>query len=298
MRVSSITLFENVTRNLGRTTETLFKANEVVSTTKRINRLSDDPVGLVTVLDLRSAIAGVEQIGRNIDMGRSWLRADESALFQAETLLGEAKALSVQMANTTVGPAERSNAAILADGYLRQLLSLANTDVGGRYIFSGTATDTVPFAFDNEATPTSVTYCGNDTPFSVRLGKNLSVEVGRAGEGAFGGSGNSVFDTLIDLKKALQANDVAGIRQVMEALDSQMDSIRSRISEAGARTLRLDTKETVLKDLRLSYIDRKSSIEEADIAEAIMHLKSAEVAYQAALASSSKAMARSLVDYL
>ena len=103
MRVSSITIFENVTSNLGRVTEALWKANEVVSTTKRINRLSDDPVGLVTVLDLRSSLAGVEQMEKNIQMGRSWLTAGESALSQMESLLGDVKALAVQMANSTVG---------------------------------------------------------------------------------------------------------------------------------------------------------------------------------------------------
>ncbi len=298
MRVSSITIFENVTSNLGRVTEALWKANEVVSTTKRINRLSDDPVGLVTVLDLRSSLAGVEQMEKNIQMGRSWLTAGESALSQMESLLGDAKALAVQMANSTVGGAQRNNAAVLADGYLRQLLSLANTDVGGRYIFSGTETDTVPFSFDNEATPTLVTYDGNDTQFSIRLGKNLSVAVGMDGEEAFGSSGNSVFDTLIDLKQALQGNDVAGIGQAMDALDSHMDSIRSLISGTGAKTLRLDAKEKILQDLNLSYSDRKSSIEEADITEAIMQLKSTELAYQAALTSSSKVMSTSLVDYL
>lgn len=298
MRVSSITIFENVTSNLGRVTEALWKANEVVSTTKRINRLSDDPVGLVTVLDLRSSLAGVEQMEKNIQMGRSWLTAGESALSQMESLLGDVKALAVQMANSTVGGAQRSNAAVLADGYLRQLLSLANTDVGGRYIFSGTETDTVPFSFDNEATPTLVTYDGNDTQFSIRLGKNLSVAVGMDGEAAFGSSGNSVFDTLIDLKQALQGNDVAGIGQAMDALDSHMNSIRSLISGTGAKTLRLDTKEKILQDLNLSYSDRKSSIEEADITEAIMQLKSTELAYQAALTSSSKVMSTSLVDYL
>ena len=143
-----------------------------------------------------------------------------------------------------------------------------------------------------------VTYDGNDTQFSIRLGKNLSVAVGMDGEAAFGSSGNSVFDTLIDLKQALQGNDVAGIGQAMDALDSHMNSIRSLISGTGAKTLRLDTKEKILQDLNLSYSDRKSSIEEADITEAIMQLKSTELAYQAALTSSSKVMSTSLVDYL
>jgi flagellar hook-associated protein 3 FlgL len=298
MRVSNITVFENVTSNLGRVTDALFKANEVVSTTKRINRLSDDPVGLVSVLDLRSSLAGVDQMGRNIEMGKTWLTAGESALTQVESLLSDAKGLCVQMVSATTGSTERSNAAESADGYLKQLLSLSNTEVGGRYIFSGTATDTVPFSFDNEATPTSVAYAGNDAPFGIKIGKSLNVEVGRDGEATFGSSGSSIFDTLIALRDALQGNDVDGIQQSMDKLDDSMDSIRSLISDTGAKTLRLETKQTILGDLKLSYAERKSSIEDADLAEAITQMQGKELAYQAALASSSKLMSMSLVDYL
>ncbi len=298
MRVSNLTVFERVSNNLGRVTESLYKANEVVSTARRINRLSDDPVGLVSVLDLRSSLAGVEQMGRNSETGKTRLTAGESALTQAESLLSDAKALCVQMSSANVASTERANAAELADGYLRQLLSLANTEVGGRYIFSGTATDTVPFSFDDEDTPTLVNYSGNDTPFSIKIGKNLNVEVGRDGEATFGSSGSSIFDQLIDLRDALRGNDIGGIQQAMDELDDSMDSVRSLISNTGSKTLRLDTKEKILEDLNLSYQDRKSSIEDADMAEAIIQVKGKELAYQAALSSSSKLMSMSLVDYL
>lgn len=298
MRVANKTVYDNIAINLGRVTESMWKANEVVSSAKRINQLSDDPVGLVTLLDLRSSLAGVEQLGRNIQVGRSWLSAAESSLTQAEGLLSEIKSLCVQMASATVGSTERSNASTLVNGYLQQLLALANEQVGGRYIFSGSKTDTQPFALDSVENPTLVTYDGDDAPFSIRIGKNLTVEVGRDGEEAFGAVGSSVFDLLIDLKDYLSSNDVGGIQQVMGDLDSEMESMRSLVSNTGAKILRLDTKEEILSDVKLNYTDRKSQIEDADIVEAIMELKAKELAYQAALSSSSKVMGLSLVDYL
>jgi flagellar hook-associated protein 3 FlgL len=45
-------------------------------------------------------------------------------------------------------------------------------------------------------------------------------------------------------------------------------------------------------------VERKSQLEDADIAEAVMHLKSKELAYQAALASSARVMQLNLVNYL
>jgi flagellar hook-associated protein 3 FlgL len=185
------------------------------------------------------------------------------------------------------------------DGYLRQILSLANTDVGGRYIFSGTKTDTASFFYDEGGTG-QVIYNGNDTPFSVRIAKDISVEVGRDGEDIFGENwdDDNIFKTLIDLKTALLGNDIPGIQSALDKLGNHQDTVRNMVADTGAKMIRLDVKEQVIQELDLTYTDRKSSIEDADLAEAVMHLKSKELAYQAALASSSKVLGLSLVNYL
>ena len=59
----------------------------------------------------------------------------------------------------------------------------------------------------------------------------------------------------------------------------------------------METKEKIYQDLKITNTDRLSKIEDADITEAIMDLKSRELVYQAALASSAKVMQLSLVDY-
>lgn len=298
MRVANKSIFDSINVNLQRVTGAMSLANSVVSSAKRINQLSDDPVGLVTVLDLRSSLAGVEQMGRNIQTGRSWLESAESAVGQVEDLLSASKALCVQMASATQGSTERANAATLVDGQMRQLLSLANTEVGGRYIFAGTMTDATPFAFDDEDDPAAVTYSGNDTAFSIKIGKDMTVEVGRDGEDVFGASGSGIFETLLNLKEHLQNNDAGGVQATLSTLDDHLEDIRTVISDVGAKTLRLDSKEKILEEMNLTYTNRKSQLEDVDIAEAIMDLKAKELAYRAVLASSSKVMALSLVDYL
>jgi len=57
-------------------------------------------------------------------------------------------------------------------------------------------------------------------------------------------------------------------------------------------------KERIIEDLQSTYTERKSLMEDADIAEAIMNLSSKELAYNAALASSAKVMKLSLLDYM
>ncbi|MFO7496720.1 MAG: hypothetical protein R6X05_13935, partial [Desulfobacterales bacterium] len=105
MRVPTITTFGKTTYQLGRITTNLNAANTAVVTGKRINTLSDDPVGLSQVLSIRSSLSNIDQLARNIATGRTWLNAGEAALGTAKDLITEAKTLSIQMVNGGVSDA-------------------------------------------------------------------------------------------------------------------------------------------------------------------------------------------------
>ena len=287
MRVANRSIFESIKYNLGSISEELSKVNEVATTGKKINNLSDDPVGLTQSLTIQSDLAGIEQMGRNIDFGNSWLNASESALTSVETILSDTKALCVQMANGTMGSDQRSAAAETVQNNLEEIASLANTSVAGNYIFSGTKTDTIPFdQYGN--------YSGDSNAFAIKISKNSTIEIGSAGDAIFG----TLFSTLTGLKDALQNNDVDGIQAAMDNLDAHFDDISAKISDVGSKMNRMEIKDKIYQDLNLTNTERLSNIEDADIAEAVMNVKAAELTYQAALASSSKVMTLSLVDYL
>ncbi|MFH1671937.1 MAG: flagellar hook-associated protein FlgL [Pseudomonadota bacterium] len=299
MRVATKTLYDNMIANLDIITEEMNSANETVATGKRINKLSDDPVGLTSVLNLHSARSNIEQLHRNINTGRSWLNTVESALISVDDLITDAKTLCVQMTNATVGSDERQTAATNVQNYLDELKSLANTDVNGRYIFAGSKTDTAPFDFN----ATNGIYNGDDDPFSVKIGKNMNTAVGRDGETVFGANGTAddIFKTLIDLKTALQNNDVSGVNGIqaqMDRLENHFNKINTTVSDTGQKVIRLDVREGIIGDLAFVYTERLSKLEDADMVEAIMELKKKETTYQAALSAASKVMQVSLVDYL
>ena len=287
MRVANRYIFESVKYNLGSISEELSKANEIATTGKRINSLSDDPVGLTQSLTIQSDLAGIEQMGRNIDYGNSWLSASESALTSVQNILSDTKALCVQMASGTMGADQRSAAAETVQNNLDEIVSLANTNVAGNYIFAGSKTDTIPFDQDGN-------YFGDSNAFTIKISKNSTIEVGSAGDAVFG----MVFSTLSDLKDALQYNDVGGIQDAMDNLNDHFDDITAKISDVGAKMNRMEIKDKIYQDFDFTNTERLSKIEDADIAEAIMNVKAAELTYQAALASSSKVMTLTLMDYL
>ena len=288
MRVANKTIYNTIKFNQGIATDEMINASRIVSSGKRISDLSDDPVGLTQSLKIKSALSGLDQMGRNISMGKSWLVSSESALSGVQELISDAKALSVQMASGTTGAEQRKSAALTVQNILDEIVSLANTEVGGRYIFSGSKTDTAPFSSDG------ITYNGNDEPFAVKIGRDATVQVGRDGEEVFG----TIFATLSKLRDDLDINNVAGIQASLTGLTAHFNEMSTKISDIGSKMNRMEIKENIFQDLKIVNTDRLSTIEDADIAEAIMNLKAKELAYQAALASSSRVMELSLVDYL
>jgi len=287
MRVANKSIFEAVKYQLANITEEMSNANLVVATGKRVNKLSDDPVGITQGLTIKTALANIEQLERNISLGNSWLTASESAMNQAQGIVSDLKALSVQMASATTDDAQRTSAAQTVQNMRDEIVALANTEVGGRYIFGGTKTDTIPFSQDG-------TYNGNSDAFTIKSDKNATMAVGIDGSTVF----EDLFITLNSFEDALTGGNISGIQNAMDDLDTGFETITNEISAVGSKMMRMEVRGKILEDINLSNTERLSKIEDADIAEAIMNLKSVEFAYQATLAASSKVMGLSLVDYM
>ena len=111
-------------------------------------------------------------------------------------------------------------------------------------------------------------------------------------------AGDDIFTTLNDLKTALTINNVSNIQDAMSKLDAHLDQISGKISDIGSKSIRMEIKKKIFQDMNLTKIDKLSSIEDADIAEAIIDLKAKELTYQAALSSAARVLNVSLVDYL
>ncbi|MFH2065769.1 MAG: flagellar hook-associated protein FlgL [Pseudomonadota bacterium] len=185
MRVPNISLYKTMQLRLGDLTEQLKYLNEIVSTGKQINNLSDDPIGLTQVLDLKSSISNIVQLGKNIDVGKTWLTGGESALSNANDQILYVKNMALQLVNASSNTQQRQGAVEIIDGVLRQMLTLANTKVNGSSIFAGIETDISPFYFDDENNPTKVLYRGNENPFEIKSDSTANLPVGRNGAAVF-----------------------------------------------------------------------------------------------------------------
>ncbi len=148
MRVTHQTIYQNITHNVDNITEQLKNINEQISSSRRINRPSDDPVGITQALNVKEVLAQIQQYGTNIKHTQSWLQMTESSLQQVEDLTIRAKTIAGQMSTGTYNASDRTNAAREVQNLIEQLVQIGNTKISGRYIFSGGKDQTRPYGSD------------------------------------------------------------------------------------------------------------------------------------------------------
>ncbi len=144
-RVTETIKFNMITNSMFTIQSDYGKLMEKLSTQKMINRPSDDPVGTNNILNSRTAINTIKQYQTNITDADISLSVTETVLSSIKKLVADAEAIAISEAGT--GSAETMNiSAATVSALIDEALSLMNTKQGDSYLFSGSKTDTQPFA--------------------------------------------------------------------------------------------------------------------------------------------------------
>lgn len=306
MRVATISIYNSSKFELSRTLSDYNKAASTVTTGRRIQSPSDDPVGYAKVMDIDSTLSRMEQLHNNIDTGLTWLNTTETTLNSTLDTISEAKELSIAAVNGAYNDEDFQTAAAQIDELLEQLVDYANTNVGAQYIFSGTKTDTKPYILD-EAAAQPITYYGNEDAFTIGTGVNSRTAVSYTGSEVFGevgvdadgnGIDDDLFSLLIAMRDDLAVSNDTNLETYMGELDAHFDNINNLVSKIGIKTNRLETKKDVVSDFELTLTEQKSDIEDVDLTQAATDLALKETAYQAALSATASIISKSLVDYI
>lgn len=118
---------------------------EKMATQKQVNRPSDDPVGITRILGIRTQQAAITQYKSNIQTCESWVTMTEAKLNSVNDLLVKARELALSQATATASSETRKIVADQVEGIIEEMLSLANSRLGDRYLFSG-STNVEPFS--------------------------------------------------------------------------------------------------------------------------------------------------------
>src|SRR5712691_7910160 len=154
--------------------------------------------------------------------------------------------LGVQGSTGTLSAANRQQIAQNLQGIQGQLVQLANTSVGGSYLFGGTATTAPPYTLDS-ASPSGVTYNGNSGTNTVQIADGLNLQTNMPGNQLFQNSGGDIFGSLQQLITALQSGTAAAAETATNQLRTAFDSLTSQRIFYGNAVHQLNSTQTFLQ---------------------------------------------------
>ena len=290
-RVTNSMLLASSQRNLQTSMSRLGTLQEQASSQKRLTKPSDDPQGVSESLQVRAQQRAAEQYARNIGDGQGWLSSIEGALKSSTNLLQRARNLVVQGSNSggLSGPAREAIATEL-ESLRDELMKQANTEYLGQLVFAGNSTASV--AFDATLTHTGVA----GSTVERRVDSASTIQVDADGAKIFGEGATSVFALLDDTVQDLRGGTNIGPR--LEQLDDRISTVLGEHALVGSRYTQLERVRSVTMDQSLSLESQLSGIEGVDIGRVIIDLKSQEIAYQTALAVTSRALQPTLMSFL
>jgi flagellar hook-associated protein 3 FlgL len=282
-------------RNLNSNMRRMDNSQNQLATGRRINKPSDDPVGIAFGLRYRSEIAANEQFESNANAAVSWMDYTDVTLNQAGNVLQRVRELTVQAANGTNSAeslqAIKSEVTQLAE----QMVTIGNSEFNGKQVFNGQLTDKKPYTLANAENETT-----DDQNINFELGAGVKIGISVTGTEVFGkaGSEDNMFRVLKDIQTAMDANDYKALTDDIGRLDKRMDAFLETRADIGAKSNRIDMILDRLKDIGINLQTLQSKTEDADIAAVITSLKTDENVYNSSLDVGAKLIKPSLIDFL
>ena len=294
-RITQRTVSARTTGNLQMALRRLATTQEQLSSNRQISRPSDNPVGTVSALRLRSGIRQTEQYVRNADDGLGWLNAADNALVSSLDQIRRVRDLSLAGANGSNGANERRAMAVEILAIRDSLIGTANTQHLGRPVFGGTADGVLPY----DATGAwQITGAAETGAVERTIAPGERVKVNLSGPEVFGTEPENLFNVLTNIANDLLANDPTNLPTHLDSLDARMRNVTDSLGEIGARTNRLETMRNRAADQIVALKSSLSEVEDIDLPATIMDLQLQETAYKAALSATARVIQPSLVDFL
>jgi flagellar hook-associated protein 3 FlgL len=275
--------------------EQFARAQQQVASGKRVQVPSDDPVAAQRGIQDRAEIGTLDAYSQASDAATARLSVIDTVLGSVIDRLTDATATATAARGDTASQSARdalsAKLASLRDGLVGDL----NTTFRGTAVFAGSQAHSVPYA----QLAGVWTYQGDNAPVSTDVGRSRSVTLAFDGQAiAQGSDATDMFTEFDALVVAVKAGDNPAIGAGIDALTRAFDRATRTQSQVGTNEQSVTDGQEQLSSLRLASLTRLSKDQDANLAEAIVKMNQAQIAYQAALAAVGKANQTSLLDFL
>jgi flagellar hook-associated protein 3 FlgL len=290
MRVTDNSVYAQMRQGLATRREHLERAQSAAMSGRRVVKPSDDPAAMAQARSQSAQESRAVANERTVDVALSALMVADSALDQVGETLDRARELALRAANASLNAEDRAGIGNEISALRAQVIGLANSQDGIRYVFGGYKDQATPFAGDGS-------YNGDTEAQQVEVSRGLRLPVGLTGDRVFGSSGGQdVFQALGDLSNALASNDLDGIHASLGTLEQSGRQVRLARVEIGGHVDAAEIARTVAQRGQDRAIAGRSRLLDIDPLDAYTELARAQQALQAAVAVASQLPAPGLAS--
>ncbi|WP_170008234.1 flagellar hook-associated protein FlgL [Bacillus fonticola] len=290
MRVTQSMLASNSLSYLSKSYEKLGMYQDQLSSGKKITKPSQDPVVAMKGVQYRSNLNDIQQYKRNLSEVYLWMDNSEAGIEQTNNALQRVRELLIQGKNGTLSEDDKQAIGEEIGQLKESVMGIANTQVGGRYIFNGTSVDQPPVTEGNPPVSTI-----NTDPYEVQVSPGVKLQASVNGENVFS---SEMFQTLQNIEDTLNGAEDLDMDELLSDLDGNIETMSAERSELGARYNRLEMIETRIDQQEVMSSRVLSENEDIDIERVITDLKTQESVHRAALGVGARIIQPTLLDFL
>lgn len=230
LRVTSNMMNSQLLLNLNRNARTMNDTQLQLSSGRKINKPSDDPVGITYSLRYRAELSSNEQYTKNVDSALSWLDYNDTVLGHTGDVVQKIRELSVQAATGTNPQSALDSINEEVMQLKEQLVDIANSTLNGKYIFNGEQYSTKPYDFAKGADGTyDVSKPVTTDPGQIQfiVGEGVRMPISMTGNDVFGNTGDSdnLYTIINSISAGLKAGDLGAISGQLDNIDTRMETI-------------------------------------------------------------------------
>lgn len=279
MRISSLYNSNAMISQLGVNGTRVSKLMEQLTTLKRVNVPSDDPVAASRLVQLNREQSAIKQYQSNISGLSGSLAIQESHVTALNDQLDSLNSKLLSANNSTHSQQDMSGYGAEISSMIDSLVEELNAkNESGGYLFSGTKTDTRPVTQDANG---NYVFNGNDKTRETDVANGVSISETTQVAGSFSGSGNDLemLNKLKALSEKMQdpnanfADYQQDISDAIGLVKKTSDSVASIYTDLGGRQNRLELLKNAHTDVSLANDQVSRDLSDTDWATANTNLQ-------------------------
>ncbi len=259
----------------GKLAEALERTQIQISTGKRLQRMSDDPVAARRIQTIGTTQASMASWAANIKSAEAQTAQADGVLQSVSGLLTRARELTLSASTDTLAPADRATIAAELNAIADEIDGLAATrDSNGEPLFAS----------------------GNARV--IRFDSDVSFAAVPSAADVFVIGGNSLSTGLRDIATAVGAGNKPAMTAGLDTLTAAIDHVANQNAVIGLSAGRLERIGEGLAARGIEIADERKSVEDTDLESAIALLNAQDLTLSAAQAAFAKINRQTMFDLL